>query len=266
MYGLFRTICVQREDVRSAAKSPSAASHLLGQLMQRHGTYQSLLTTEEHFDTGDKKKAQEHVFFSSLFDCARWLSSPLRHQYPLLVIMCTFVAVLTHFINVIMETTWSIQNYLFDLPALGSPYSTLRFLLTTLFRLAIILLAVSITALGPHAAGSGIPELKAILAGGVHMKGYLSLKTLIVKILALSCALGSGLPVGKEGPFVHISAIVGSKVSRYFGPEASSRQSLLIGSAAAGIAACFGAPIGGLLFSIESTSYAFQVDFCIYAI
>jgi hypothetical protein len=35
--------------------------------------------------------------------------------------------------------------------------------------------------------------------------GYLSLRTLLAKVLGLVLALGSGLPLGKEGPFVHIS-------------------------------------------------------------
>lgn len=45
--------------------------------------------------------------------------------------------------------------------------------------------------------GSGIPEMKTILRG-VVLKEYLSLRTLIAKVVGLTCTLGSGMPLGKE--------------------------------------------------------------------
>ena len=58
-----------------------------------------------------------------------------------------------------------------------------------------------------QAAGSGIPEMKSILAGSPQ-RGYLTTRTLLVKVFGLMLVLGSGLPLGKEGPFVHISCCV----------------------------------------------------------
>lgn len=46
-------------------------------------------------------------------------------------------------------------------------------------------------------AGSGIPEMKTILRG-VVLKEYLTLKTFVAKVIGLTCALGSGMPLGKE--------------------------------------------------------------------
>ena len=45
--------------------------------------------------------------------------------------------------------------------------------------------------------GSGIPEMKTILRG-VVLKEYLTLRTLISKIVGLVSVLGCGVPVGKE--------------------------------------------------------------------
>ena len=45
--------------------------------------------------------------------------------------------------------------------------------------------------------GSGIPELKTILTG-VVLKEYLTLKAFVAKVIGLTLALGSGMPVGKE--------------------------------------------------------------------
>ena len=49
----------------------------------------------------------------------------------------------------------------------------------------------------PVVPGSGIPEMKTILRG-VVLKEYLTLKTFVAKVIGLTCALGSGMPLGKE--------------------------------------------------------------------
>lgn len=49
----------------------------------------------------------------------------------------------------------------------------------------------------PTSPGSGIPEMKTILRG-VVLKEYLTLKTFVAKVIGLTCALGSGMPLGKE--------------------------------------------------------------------
>lgn len=51
--------------------------------------------------------------------------------------------------------------------------------------------------MSPCVQGSGIPELKTILRG-VVLKEYLTLKAFVAKVIGLTAALGSGMPVGKE--------------------------------------------------------------------
>lgn len=46
-------------------------------------------------------------------------------------------------------------------------------------------------------AGSGIPEVKTIMRG-VPLNEYLTFRTLLAKVVGLSTALGSGIPIGKE--------------------------------------------------------------------
>ena len=50
----------------------------------------------------------------------------------------------------------------------------------------------------PYAAGSGISEIKCIIAGFV-MKGFLDFWTFLIKSIALPLAIASGLSIGKEG-------------------------------------------------------------------
>ena len=61
--------------------------------------------------------------------------------------------------------------------------------------------------------GSGIPEVKSILAG-IHISKYLSISTLSAKIAGLIAGCAAGLSIGKEGPFVHISAILANKMTK----------------------------------------------------
>ncbi|WKX97007.1 hypothetical protein Q1695_013008 [Nippostrongylus brasiliensis] len=52
--------------------------------------------------------------------------------------------------------------------------------------------------IAPQAIGSGIPEMKTILRG-VVLKEYLTVRTLISKMIALTLSLGSGLTVAPVG-------------------------------------------------------------------
>lgn len=105
----------------------------------------------------------------------------------------------------------------------------------------------------PYAAGSGISEIKCIIAGFV-MKGFLGSWTLLIKSICLPLAIASGLSVGKEGPSVHYAVCTGNVISRFFGKykrNAAKTREILSACAAAGVAVAFGSPIGGVLFSLE---------------
>ncbi|MCJ1277318.1 hypothetical protein MMC21_005130 [Puttea exsequens] len=109
------------------------------------------------------------------------------------------------------------------------------------------------------AAGSGVAEVKVILSGYV-VHGYLGVRTLVVKTLALVLSVASGLSLGKEGPYVHIATCVGNIACRLFSKynhNDGKRREILSASAASGVGVAFGAPIGGVLFSLEEVSYYF---------
>ncbi|GAA5907914.1 chloride channel protein [Sporobolomyces salmoneus] len=110
-----------------------------------------------------------------------------------------------------------------------------------------------------YASGSGIPEIKTILSGFV-IRGYLGSWTLAVKSVGLFLAVASGLSLGKEGPFVHIASCVGNILSRFFPKydrNEAKRREILSAACAAGVSVAFGAPVGGVLFSLEEVSYFF---------
>ncbi|OXB77323.1 UNVERIFIED_CONTAM: hypothetical protein H355_002315 [Colinus virginianus] len=118
----------------------------------------------------------------------------------------------------------------------------------------------------PVAAGSGIPEIKCYL-NGVKVPGVVRLRTVVCKALGVLFSVAGGLFVGKEGPMIHSGAVVGAGLPQfqsislrkiqfnfpYFRSDRDKRDFVSAG-AAAGVAAAFGAPIGGTLFSLEEGS------------
>lgn len=128
------------------------------------------------------------------------------------------------------------------------------------------------------AAGSGIPEIKTILSGFV-IPNFLDLKVLVVKAIGATFAVSTGMCLGKEGPFVHISTCVGYLVASRFPkyrdngrkmrgelvPKLDTRTAnqlmlnpeILSAACASGLSVAFGAPIGGVLFSYEEISTYF---------
>lgn len=91
------------------------------------------------------------------------------------------------------------------------------------------------------AAGSGIPEIKTILSGFV-IPHFLDLKVLIVKAVGATFAVATGMCLGKEGPFVHISTCAGWLIASVF-PKYSENgrkmREMLSVACSAGLSVCF---------------------------
>lgn len=100
----------------------------------------------------------------------------------------------------------------------------------------------------PEAAGSGIPQVKAMLA---NVAIALDLRVAIVKMISVILAVGSGLNLGRQGPTVQIGAALAAQLSRWIPTSPEYRRQLIAAGAAAGLAAGFNAPIAGVLFVVE---------------
>ncbi|KAF9607604.1 hypothetical protein IFM89_037532 [Coptis chinensis] len=116
------------------------------------------------------------------------------------------------------------------------------FIVYILINLALVFSSVFIvTQFAPAAAGSGIPEIKGYL-NGVDTHGILLFRTLIGKIFGSIGSVGGGLALGKEGPLVHTGACIASLLGQ------------VTCGCAAGVAAAFRAPVGGVLFALEEVT------------
>ncbi|KAI6198988.1 hypothetical protein M3Y96_00579000 [Aphelenchoides besseyi] len=125
--------------------------------------------------------------------------------------------------------------------------------------------AFCVRTISPQAIGSGIPEMKCVLRG-TQLENYLTFRTLISVIIGLTFTVGSGMPIGRNGPFVHASAILANLLCRSimsFDPHApitTSRQAVILAAGCSvGTAVVFGSSIGGVLFAIEVTSGFFHM-------
>lgn len=110
----------------------------------------------------------------------------------------------------------------------------------------------------PGAAGSGIPQVMACLNSRVGLADrglFVSLRLSLAKGLLTTSSILGGLSVGREGPSVQIAAGVMAAARRWL-PVGSDipDKSLMMAGGAAGIAAAFNTPLGGIMFAIEELS------------
>ncbi|SIS67298.1 H+/Cl-antiporter ClcA [Chryseobacterium ureilyticum] len=113
----------------------------------------------------------------------------------------------------------------------------------------------------PNAKGSGIPQVMAAveLANPKEHKkirSLLSLKIIVFKIISSVVLVIGGGAVGREGPTIQIAGSVFRKVNEYL-PEwwpKISKKNMIMTGAAAGLAAAFNTPLGGIVFAVEELS------------
>jgi chloride channel 2 len=149
----------------------------------------------------------------------------------------------------------------------ASPYAELA--AWSAFTIVVATASVQWTAVfDPMAAGSGIPEMKSIISYDRREEAsrYLRARTLVSKVGGLALALGSGVSLGKEGPFVHTSSIIAHRLMKHVKgfrriyDNDFMRRHVYDAACAVGVTSTFRAPIGGALFAIEVTSTVFMVS------
>lgn len=107
----------------------------------------------------------------------------------------------------------------------------------------------------PGAAGSGIPQVVRALDDDLapaSLSRLVSLRLSLQKIGLIGGGLLAGLSIGREGPTVQIGAGIMGHARRWLSPRAGiDAHDLMVAGAAAGIAAAFNTPLGGIVFALE---------------
>ncbi|KAM4550972.1 chloride channel protein 2a isoform 4-T4 [Odontesthes bonariensis] len=203
--------------------------------------------------------------------CQKFLISRVGEDWIFLILLGLLMALVSWVMDYAIAFCQEAQKWMYG--GLDSNM-LLQYIAWVTYPVVLITFSAGFTQiLAPQAVGSGIPEMKTILRG-VVLKEYLTFKTFVAKVIGLTCALGSGMPLGKEGPFVHVASLCAALLSKFmaalFGgiymeePFEGSKNELrntemLSAACAVGVGCCFAAPIGGVLFSIEVTSTFFAV-------
>lgn len=107
----------------------------------------------------------------------------------------------------------------------------------------------------PGALGSGIPQVVRVLDDDLppaQRAWLVSLRVSLHKIGLVSGGLLAGLSIGREGPTVQVGAGVMVSAKRWLSPQSGiDEHDLMVAGAAAGIAAAFNTPLGGIVFALE---------------
>ncbi len=101
----------------------------------------------------------------------------------------------------------------------------------------------------PETAGSGVPQVKAVLA---RVPLSLDLRVAWVKLIGATLAIGSGLVLGREGPTIQVGAAIAAQLSQWVPTSPDRRRQFIAAGASAGLAAAFNTPMAGVLFVVEA--------------
>ena len=98
-----------------------------------------------------------------------------------------------------------------------------------------------------------------VIEGAALADGRVEQKAGIASAFASLITLGSGGSSGREGPVVHLAAVIASKVSDWIRADGITGRDLLGCAVAAAVSASFNAPIAGALFALEVVLRHFAV-------
>jgi CIC family chloride channel protein len=115
----------------------------------------------------------------------------------------------------------------------------------------------------PHASGSGIPHVEAVLRREASPAGYILLP---VKFVGGVLAIGSGMALGREGPSVQMGASIAQFVGNMCRRNWPDCRVLMAAGAGAGLATAFNSPIAGAVFVLEELVQRFEHRIAIAAL
>ena len=100
----------------------------------------------------------------------------------------------------------------------------------------------------PAAKGSGVSQIMGFLR---HKQVPMNLKVGLIKLISGIIAIGSGFPLGPEGPSVQMGGSVAWQMAKWLRAPVAFRRVIVAAGGGAGIAAVFSAPLGGFVYAIE---------------
>ena len=90
-----------------------------------------------------------------------------------------------------------------------------------------------------------------VIEGAALRNGRVETRAGIASAFASMITLSTGGSTGREGPVVHLAAVISTKISRLIKADGVTGRDLLGCAVAAAVSASFNAPIAGALFALE---------------
>ncbi|XP_077294342.1 chloride channel protein 7 [Arctopsyche grandis] len=248
----------RNENIQTSARSKVPGIIELGSMNVLSTKYESLdYDTCENHMLLDEERTRGYKFIVQK-NLARWL---------IFLLIGVLTAMIACIIDISIEELCSIKYY--GLKKYVDKYVVedklyIPYLMWVCSNVIPVLIGATLVAyVEPVAAGSGIPQVKCYL-NGVKVPRVVRIKTLLVKCVGVITSVVGGLAGGKEGPMIHSGAVVAAGISQgksttldrdmkifdYF-REDHEKRDFVSGGAASGVSAAFGAPVGGVLFSLE---------------
>jgi chloride channel 2 len=130
----------------------------------------------------------------------KWFGLIIRNEWIFLFLMGSIMAGLSFLIDEAIEHLQESHYIFYKKMKLEHLGNFAGYIVWVIFPMTLVFVSVfSTKKISPAAVGSGIPEMKTILRSPTIHKEYIKARVLIAKLVGLILALGSRLPVGKEG-------------------------------------------------------------------
>lgn len=104
-----------------------------------------------------------------------------------------------------------------------------------------------------------VRSVAEVIEGSALNEGRVEMRAGIASAFASLITLSTGGSSGREGPVVHLAAVISTGVSRYIKADGITGRDLLGCAVAAAVSASFNAPIAGALFALEVVLRHFAV-------
>ncbi len=113
----------------------------------------------------------------------------------------------------------------------------------------------------PEASGSGVQRVEAAARDEIPLPARL--RIIPAKFFGGVLAIGGGLALGREGPTVHMGAVIGNQVASAASLREHEVRTMTSALGGAGLAVAFSAPLAGALFVFEEVARAFRTKLVI---
>jgi len=167
-----------------------------------------------------------------------------------LYFLCLLVGILTgltvSFYRWILHVVGHIREHFFKAQDLNNP---LKLILVLVLFITVGLIINFIAEKYPKISGSGVPQVKGILMKQLkYVKWSIEF---VAKFVTGVMGIGCGLSLGREGPSVQLGSYIGHGISEIFKRNDITERYLVTCGSSAGLAGAFGAPLSGVIFSLE---------------